>query len=202
MENKELVEQQEQNNELKKCVETYLAKNSGLTQNEVKEFAMLCLTHKLNPLKGEIYAIKYGNKPLQVISNYYVYLKRADATGLLDYYNVEIDTNENGIPTIGRFVGKRKDQSKELVMTFVFKEWNQGQSTWVSKPHFMFDKCIVANGMRRLFPNELGNMPYVNEELWYWNKQNEDIVKEHIALEENKQEAPQVDKVLVESEKN
>ena len=172
---------------MKEIAMTYLANsNTKLTQSQFNEFLMLCMEHKLNPLKREIYAVAYGNK-FNVITNYYEYLKRADATGLLDYYNVKIEKDEKGLPTIGWFIGKRKDQSKELKMEFAFKEWTSGQSTWLTKPFFMFDKCIVANGLRRLFPNELANMPYVNEELWYWNKQNEDIVKEHISKEQDKE---------------
>lgn len=189
---KELKEQVKVKEDFKQAINTYLAKQNNLTPNEVKEFALLCIAHQLNPLKGEIYAIKYGSKPLQVISNYYVYLKRADATGLIEYWNVEIISDENNIPVKGYFIGKRKDQTKEMEMEFIFKEWNQGQSTWLTKPHFMFDKCIIANGMRRLLPNELGNMPYVNEELWYWNKQNETIIEEHIKEEEQ----PKLEKVL------
>lgn len=186
--NKELVSLEK---EIKESALVYLKNQNNLNENEMREFILLCCQYKLNPLKREIYAVKYGNKSLQVITNYYEYLKRADATGLLEYYNVEIEEN-NSVPTIGWFIAKRKDQSKELRMKFVFKEWNQAQSLWLSKPFFMFDKCIIANGMRRLFPNELGNMPYVNEELWYWNKDNEEIIKEHIKQE---QEQPNIELV-------
>ena len=169
--------------EMQEIALTYLKNNNTkLSEEQFNEFVLLCLEHKLNPLKREIYAIAYGNK-FNVITNYYEYLKRADATGLVEYWNVKIESDQKGIPTKGYFIGKRKDQSKEMVMEFWFKEWTSGQSVWLTKPHFMFDKCIVANGMRRLFPNELGNMPYVNEELWYWNKQNEEIIKEHIESE-------------------
>lgn len=175
---------QQEENLLKEAANTYLANsNTKLSESELKEFVMLCLEHKLNPLKREIYAVKYGNR-FNVITNYYEYLKRADATGLLEYYNIEIE-NENGKPTgRGTFIGKRKDQSKELVMDFWFREWTSGQSTWLTKPYFMFEKCILANGLRRLFPNELSNMPYVNEELWYWNKENEKEIQTNIQLEE------------------
>lgn len=169
--------------QIKEVAITYLKNaNTQLTQSQLDEFVLLCMEYKLNPLKKEIYAVSFKGK-FNVITNYYEYLKRADATRLLEYYNIEIESDDKGIPIKGWFVGKRKDQTKPLKMEFWFKEWTTGQSTWLTKPHFMFDKCIVANGMRRLFPNELGNMPYVNEELWYWNKQNEEIINEHISNE-------------------
>lgn len=195
MENKEL--QNVEKDSWKEIVMTYLANtNTQLSPSELKEFVMLCKAHNLNPIKREIYAVKYGNK-FNIITNYYEYLKRADATGLVDYVNVEMVDGDNGKPIKAIFYGKRKDQSKELKMEFHFNEWNSGQSTWLTKPHFMLDKCAIANGLRRLFPNELANMPYVNEELWYWNKQNDEIVKEHIALEEKK-EVPNMELVMEE----
>ena len=197
MENKEVQVVEQQKDSWKEIVMTYLANtNTQLSQSELKEFVMLCKAHNLNPIKREIYAVKYGNK-FNVITNYYEYLKRADATGILEYANVEMVDGENGKPIKAIFIGKRKDQSKELRMEFYFNEWNSGQSTWLTKPHFMLDKCAIANGLRRLFPNELANMPYVNEELWYWNKQNEDIVNEHIAIEEKK-EVPNMELVMEE----
>lgn len=198
MENKEIqnVEQQPKDS-WREIVMTYLQnQNTKLEPSELKEFVMLCKAHNLNPIKREIYAVKYGNK-FNVITNYYEYLKRADATGLLEYANVEMVDGDNGKPIKAIFIGKRKDQSKELRMEFYFSEWNSGQSTWLTKPHFMLDKCAIANGLRRLFPNELANMPYVNEELWYWNKQNDEIVKEHIAIEEKK-ETPNIELVMEE----
>ena len=199
MENKEL-----SNNEIdwKEVVLTYLKNtNTNLNESELKEFVMLCKAHNLNPIKREIYAVKYGNK-FNVITNYYEYLKRADATGLLEYANVSMEDGPNGKPIKAIFRGKRKDQSKELKMEFYFSEWTSGQSTWLTKPHFMLDKVAIANGLRRLLPNELANMPYVNEELWYWTKDNEQIINEHYQIEQNKKEIPNIKMVFDEKEEN
>lgn len=150
---------------LQNIIEVYLQKtNSKLTTNEMKEFVMLCQAYKLNPLKNEIFAIKYGTK-FSIVVSYQEYLKRADKTGLLDYVNVEIENDDKGVPTIGYFYGKRKDQSKEMKIKLLFKEWNLGTPIWSTKPFFMFEKCILAVGLRRLFPNEIATMPYIKEEV-------------------------------------
>ncbi len=158
--------------------------NVNLTENELKEFLMLCMLHKLNPLKKEIYCVKYGNK-FDIITNYNEYVKRADATGLLDYYRVEVVENPDNIayPLKAIFIGKRKDQTQELRTECRFLEYTTGQSTWKTKPFFMLEKCAIAKGMRLLFPNEISNMPYVNEELWYFQKDNDKVIKEHMESE-------------------
>lgn len=201
----EVQQEQKQENKWQKIITTYLANtNTNLNKTQLEEFIMLCKTFNLNPLKREIYAIvrseydknlqKYIEK-LTVVTNYYEYLKRADATGLLSGYNVEIDLKSG----IGKFTGYRKDWKIPLTMTFFLDEWKQlkkdgsPMGLWASKPYFMFEKCIIANGLRRLFPNELGNMPYINEELWYQNQQNEAVIKEHMALEQKEVQEPKID---------
>lgn len=150
--------------ELGECIENYLrTTHTKLTNEELKQFVMLCKIHNLNPLKREIYAIKWGNQ-LQIVVNYYEYIKRADKTGLVDYYGVEVVYNDDKSIDKAIFTGKRKDQTKEMVMVFPFKEWFKQQLVWKEKPHFMIEKVALANGLRRLFPNEIAELPYTQEE--------------------------------------
>lgn len=174
--------------EIYEAVFAYLeTMNEALTNQELKQFLILCKTYQMNPLKREIYAVKYGGK-FDVITNYNEYLKRADATGLLEYYYVDVEPNQEGtFPIKAVFVGKRKDQSKELRTTLFFREYSTGKATWMSKPFFMLEKCALAKGIRLLFPNELGNMPYVNEEYWKMSKENNNVILENIKEEETKQ---------------
>ena len=136
-----------------------------LTIDEKKQFLIVCKEFGLNPLKKQIYAVKMGGTMTPIIS-YYEFIKRADATGLIDYFYVDVELNENNYPVKATFHGKRKDQSHEMRSVFVHKEWSTGKSTWVSKPTFMLEKVAIANGIRRLFPNELADMPYIQEEYW------------------------------------
>lgn len=189
-------------NDLKEAVNTYFETlTEGLTDTQKKQFQMLCLANKLNPILGQVYAIKFGDK-FNIVTNYYEYLKKADQTGLLEYQNIDIESEKDPVtgremPKKATFTGKRKDQTQEMKLTIYFREFTSGKSTWLTKPFFMIDKCCLANGLRRLFPNELGNMPYVNEELWYFNKHNEEIVMDHIRKDDVKEiEAPQIDSIL------
>ncbi len=200
--------------EMEESIATYLkAKNIDLTKDELKQFMMLCMIYNLNPLKKEIYAIKYNTRKngeeiptLEIITNYNEYLKRADATGLLEYSYVEVIKNpkDPNWPLEAIFHGKRKDQSRELTTTCRYIEYTTGKSNWQAKPFFMIEKCAWAKGMRLLFPNELSGMPYINEEFWVVNKQNEDIVKEHMVLENQiKEDKEDIDlSGVVENENN
>lgn len=122
---------------------------------------------------------------MNIIVGYQEYLKRAEQTGLLDYYNIDIDLEKG----MGTFCGKRKDRSQELKINFLLTEWMQTLASgepmglWKTKPYFMFRKCILAAGLRELFPSELGSMPYISEELWYQNKVNDEVVSQNLKLE-------------------
>ena len=184
----ELAKAHSESKELFECALTYLqANNTQLTPQELKQFLMLCHLHKMNPLKREVYAIKYGNK-FDIITNYNEYLKKADQTGLVEYYKVEVVENpENpNYPLKAIFRGKRKDQTQELITECRFIEYTTGQSTWKTKPFFMLEKCAYAKGIRLLFPNELGSMPYVNEELWYQSQENQKAIEDNIKIIESK----------------
>lgn len=156
------------------------ASNTHLTELELQQFIMMCYQSKLNPFKREAYAIKYGNKPFQVVTGYQVYIERAEKTGLLDWWEVEIieepiiysETgkiqNPNRKPYRAIFHGKRKDSSKDIKFSYKFQEWYLGenQGLWGKKPEFMLEKVAISNSFRRWFSTELSGLPYTIEENW------------------------------------
>lgn len=166
-------------------IEYFKASAQKLTKEQAQQFWALCKMHKLNPLKREIYGYTFENQ-LTTVVGYQVYVKKAEGTGLLEYHNIEIEKDENGVPTRGWFIGKRKDRSKEFKMEFCFNEWKpKFGGIWNKKPTFMFQKVIYANGMRWLFPNELSELPYIQEELWYQNSQHQKDIEQNIKEQEN-----------------
>lgn len=162
----------------KLCLLYLKANNTQLTEQELAQFILICYQKKLNPWDGEAYAIKYGNKPFQVLTGYKVYVKRAAATGLLDWWEVEVIDepqqktqtdkiiNLNPKPYKAIFRGKRRDSSKEVSFSYRFNEWDQHQALWLTKPEFMLKKVAMSNSFRLWFPVELGELPYTIEENW------------------------------------
>ena len=124
-------------------------------------FLNVCETYKLNPFKREIHFVKYGDKPGQIIVGYECYIKRAELTGLLDGWHVEIadDTSEATI-TI-----HRKDFKHPFKWTIYREEVDTKQSTWVKMPKFMIKKTVIGQGFRLCFSTDLGGMAYAPEEM-------------------------------------
>ncbi len=166
----------------------YVAPNA--TEQEFWLFMNIARAFKLNPYKREIHFIKYNNQAATIVVGYESYLKRAERTGKLDGWDVRIEGptgNEKAVITI-----HRKDRSKPFVWEVYRKEVDRGQAAWKIMPLFMLRKVAIAQGMRLCFPEDLGGMPYIPEEivdttsesLQHQQETAVELLKEHFNAEE------------------
>jgi phage recombination protein Bet len=142
-------------------VKKYIAPNA--TDKELFFFMGICKSYGLNPLKREIHFVKYGNAAASIIVGYEIYLKRAERTGKLDGWKCWIEKDEIGEKAVIEI--KRKDQSTPIKWEVYRKEFDKQQSTWKAMPTFMLKKVAIAQGFRLAFPEDLGGIPYIPEEL-------------------------------------
>jgi len=155
--------------------ETALKKDEGtaLTEKDVKEYLCPTATKKeiymflniansygLNPFKREIHFVKYGNQAGQIIVGYEIYLKRAEATGQLDGWRCWMDGKDTA-----KIIIHRKDRSKPFEWEVDRAEFDKKQSAWKDMPNFMLKKVCIAQGFRLCFPEQLGGIPYIPEEI-------------------------------------
>lgn len=136
--------------------------NTKLTENQKTLFYQVALASNLNPAKREVYAIPYGNN-FNIITGYEVYLKRAERTGNLDWWEAGVKKENNEY--IGFCTIKRKDREKPTTIEAWFNEYNQGNTMWKNKPRTMIRKVAIAQAFRMIFPDELGGLPYTADEM-------------------------------------
>lgn len=146
----------------------------SLTEGEREQFVQICLAFGLNPFKKEIHASKYGNQ-MSIIVGYETYLKRAERTGLLDSWFVEV-TGEINRQSLRQssleatITIKRKDRETPFKWSVLYSEYLQttrdGQVTkfWAEKPVTMLKKVAISQGFRLCFPEDVGGLPYTAEE--------------------------------------
>ena len=127
---------------------------SRATDKEIELFLITCKLHNLNPLKREAYLIKYGSDPAQTVVGYETYLKRAEATDLLDGWKCEM-VAEN----VARVEIYRKDRKYPFTWEVVQEEFDKGRAMWKSMPKHMLKKVAISQGFRLCFPEQLGGMP-------------------------------------------
>lgn len=137
-----------------------------LTEQETSQFVEVAKAYNLNPFKREIYCIPYGQgdiRRLSIITGYETYLKRAERTGLLDGWECTIEgqgTNMKAVATISR-----KGWSKPFKHEVWLTEYDQHNTMWKNKPRTMLKKVAIAQAFRLCFPEDMGGMPYTQDEL-------------------------------------
>jgi len=143
-------------------VKKYIA--PGANDKELFLFMNIARSYGLNPFKREVHFIKYGQNPASVVVGYEIYLKRAESSGQLDGWSVTI--LDQGTPKErAQITIHRKDRKNPFIWEVSRKEFDKGQSTWKLMPEFMLKKVAIAQGFRLCFPEQLGGMPYIPEEI-------------------------------------
>ena len=151
-------------------VEDFKAKATEWLQNmgtqlppaQTAQFLELCQAYKLNPFKREIYAVGYGNK-FNIIVGYEVYLKRAERTGKLNGWKCETNSDN----TKAKVTIWRKDWQYPFEHEVILNEVRQNSPIWQKMQTFMMKKVCIEQGFRLCFPDEMGGMPYGEEEVPY-----------------------------------
>jgi phage recombination protein Bet len=133
-----------------------------LTKEETTQFLQIAMASGLNPFKREVYAIKYGSS-LSIITGYEVYLKRANATGKLNGWKTEVITEGNELAA--KVTINRKDFEFTFEHTVYMSEAKQESPIWKKMPKFMLKKVAIAQAFRLCFPEEMGGMPYTQDEI-------------------------------------
>ena len=142
---------------------------------ESKRFLEICRAYQLNPFKREIYGIQGWDSEkgdiLTIIVGYEVYLKRAERTGKLDGYEKTADFDKAGNLISCTVTVYRKDWTHPYKHTVYFKEFARYKKDgtlmkmWATMPVFMLMKVCLAQADRMCFPDEMGGLPLIAEEI-------------------------------------
>lgn len=132
------------------------------TENQKAQFIDICCAYGLNPIKKEVYGVAYKDK-FNLIVGYESYIKRAERSGRLNGWGVEIIGNKPNMKAVITIY--RKDFERPFIHEVYFDEYNTNQNLWVTKPRTMLRKVAIAQGFRMCFSEELGGMPYTADEL-------------------------------------
>lgn len=164
-------------------VKRYLVRGNPekITDQEIVFFMNTCKMQKLNPLvAGEVYCIKFGNDPAQMVVGKGAYLRRAyehpdylcKEDGIVVLRNGEVIQKEGcclypNEQLIGGWCrvhfnrnGKERTAFKEVSLS----EYDKGQANWKSKPATMICKVATSQCVREAFPKDYKGL-YSEEEM-------------------------------------
>lgn len=178
---KEKLEEIEKAKELEKSLDSFIFSNATL-KKITKEQMSLCkktaILWGLNPLKREIHFVPHeikvydqvkkmkigtGKYDVAIVIGYEVYIARAEKTGKLDGWDVVFEgegEKMKGIITI-----YRKDWTRPFKHEVWLSEARQYGPMWDKQPRFQLRKTCIGQGFRLCFPEHLGGLPYIAEEI-------------------------------------
>lgn len=169
-----------------KIVQEYIVgTDAQITMPEFKMFTSLCKARKLNPFLKEVYCIKFGKQPAQIVVGKDAVLKRAILNPLYDGMEsgiIVLNANGEVIERKGTFrlssetlVGGwakvyRKNWTYPTYCSVSFDEVAQKKSdgtlnsNWSGKGATMVEKVAKVRALRETFIEDLGGM-YEAEEM-------------------------------------
>ncbi len=139
-----------------------------LTSGEKNSYLQIAKAFNLNPFKREIHVSKYGGQ-MSIITGYEVYIKRAERTGQLDGWSVATEGTVDGKDLKAVVTIHRKDRSHPFVWEAIYAEYVQLKdgkpNKFWQKATTMIKKVAISQAFRLCFSDELGGMPYTQDEL-------------------------------------
>lgn len=153
----------------KDTIKKYLCPSA--TDQELTFGLQIAKTFNLNPLKREVYFVKYGNSPMSILTGYEVYLKRAERSK--KWNGMEVTTS--GSVKDGNLVAivkiYKKNWDYPINHEVYYSEYVQNKADgspnkfWATKPITMIKKVAVSQALRLAFPDEFDGMPYTSDEV-------------------------------------
>lgn len=164
-------------------VKSYLVRGNPekITDQEIVFFMNTCKMQKLNPLvAGEVYCIKFGDEPAQMVVGKGAYLRRAfehpdylcKEDGITVVRGSDVIQKEGcclypGETLLGgwcrvHFIRNSKERTayKEVQLA----EYDKGKANWKSKPATMINKVAISQCVREAFPKDYEGL-YSEEEM-------------------------------------
>jgi phage recombination protein Bet len=141
-----------------------------LTEAEKNQYIGICQAFGLNPFKREVHVSKYGNE-MSILTGYEVYLKRAERTGQLNGWSCTTDGTVEGGDLKATCTIYRKDREHPFVWDAYYSEsvqkTKEGKPNrfWSTRPLLMTKKVAISQAFRLCFSDELGGMPYTQDEI-------------------------------------
>lgn len=143
-------------------IKQYICPGQNPTETEMKLFMELCRHQKLNPFLREVYLIKYGTSPAQIVVGKEGFLKRANRDPRYKGHAVHCTVGPDGLTATAKVYKEGFTIPIEVEVDFAeyCSKDKQGKpkNLWASKPKTMLKKVALCQALREAFPDSLGGM--------------------------------------------
>lgn len=151
-------------------VKRYICK--GATEAEIVVFLNECKMWQLNPFKKEIYLVKYSEyEPARSVIGFNSFLKRAERQKGLKGWKVWTEGKIKTEEFKACIKILREGWDEPFIHEVYWDEYAQRKKSgefnkfWDKMPRTMLKKVVVKQGFAFCYPDELGGLPFIVEEL-------------------------------------
>ena len=146
---------------------------------ELQTLLAIVKNRNLNPFTREVYFIKYGNNPAQIVVSKDAFMKRAEQNPNYDgFESGVIYEDENGelknkkgiiLPKGAKLIGGwcevyRKDRTRPIYREVELSAYNTGKNWWQKAPGQMIEKVAIVAAVRDTFSEDVGGL-YTSDEM-------------------------------------
>ncbi|MEZ7549416.1 phage recombination protein Bet [Streptococcus sp. 27098_8_82] len=146
---------------------------------ELQTLLALVKNRNLNPFTREVYFIKYGNNPAQIVVSKDAFMKRAEQNPNYDglesgiiYEDASGELkNKKGVilPKNSTLIGGwcevyRKDRTRPVYREVELSAYNTGKNWWQKAPGQMIEKVATVAAIRDSFSEDVGGL-YTSDEM-------------------------------------
>lgn len=145
---------------------------------ELQTLLAIVKNRNLNPFTKEVYFIKYGNNPAQIVVSKDAFMKRADQNQNYDGFESgviyedekgELKTKKGVIlPRKANLIGGwcevyRKDRSRPVYREVELSAYNTHKNWWQKAPGQMIEKVAIVAAVRDAFSENVGGLYTADE---------------------------------------
>ena len=145
---------------------------------ELQTLLAIVKNRNLNPFTKEVYFIKYGNNPAQIVVSKDAFMKRAEQNQNYDGFESgviyedekgELKTKKGVIlPRKATLIGGwcevyRKDRSRPVYREVELSAYNTHKNWWQKAPGQMIEKVAIVAAVRDAFSENVGGLYTVDE---------------------------------------
>ncbi|WP_416376558.1 phage recombination protein Bet [Streptococcus thermophilus] len=145
---------------------------------ELQTLLAIVKNRNLNPFTKEVYFIKYGNNPAQIVVSKDAFMKRAEQNPNYDGFESgviyedekgELKTKKGVIlPRKAKLVGGwcevyRKDRSRPVYREVELSAYNTHKNWWQKAPGQMIEKVAIVAAVRDAFSENVGGLYTADE---------------------------------------
>ena len=148
------------------------------SQQELQTLLAIVKNRNLNPFTKEVYFIKYGNNPAQIVVSKDAFMKRAEQNQNYDGFESgviyedekgELKTKKGVIlPRKATLIGGwcevyRKDRSRPVYREVELSAYNTHKKWWQKAPGQMIEKVAIVAAVRDAFSENVGGLYTADE---------------------------------------